>query len=211
MSGWVPEDQRDTSWYLFNVRFRCNVSQAAMRTIDDIKQFGVPSTYDRNLDREMEQLPTTRMLNIAQMEDIFNRGYAVGVASHNDTKRIYEIVQDHLTAFQHFFITQSNNRVDEKTMDELDRLNVFASNVYAHAKKVIRGQYTESLFGQLRRKHNLVNILSRRDIDDLAERATVKGTSQEKPQEDESQKYPERHDFGSLLERQRRMGERTWK
>jgi hypothetical protein len=105
MNAVLAKEDRPTVWYLFNRRFMCKAPVMATMSVDDIKQFGMPTTGDPMIDKEMSREWPLRMLNIAEMEDIFNRGYSLRLTKYSDSKTVYELIRDHLLEWRSFFVT----------------------------------------------------------------------------------------------------------
>ena len=142
--GWVPESQRTTIWYLFNKLFYVRVNPTKIRTIEEIKAFGTPTTGNEAYDREMIKAEEVVMLNIAQMEDLFNNGYPVNIVRYDDTKEIYKLVTDHLFQMRDTLAFSENATNDPKTLDELVRLDKFAAGMFDHARHTLKQDVAHS-------------------------------------------------------------------
>lgn len=157
----VPESERTTAWYLFNRRFLCRIPAMANRTLEDVKEFGVFSTGDAVIDREMSKEPVHRYLTIAEMENIYHQGHRINVVNYAETKTIYELISNHLLAWRTFFETMENNRVPQETIDELIRLDGLAGAVYVSAKHLFNEQIAQSVFARFRQQRTLGAALTR--------------------------------------------------
>jgi len=142
--GWVPEDQRTTVWYLFNKLFYVRVNPTKVRTVEEIKAYGTPTTGNEAYDREMLKAEEVVMLNIAQMEDMFNNGYPVNVVRYEDTQQIYKLVTDHLLNMRDTLTYSENTTNDPKTLDELVRLDKFAAGMFDHARHTLKQDVSHS-------------------------------------------------------------------
>jgi hypothetical protein len=215
--GYVKECDRTTAWYLFNKLFLCRIPQLATRTVDDLKEFGVFSTGDAIVDREMAKDWVSRWLSIAQMEHIFTKGFPIKVVNYGDTKKIYELISAHLLTWREFFETAENNRVPAETVDELVNLDKLASEVYKPAKHLFTEEIAQSLFSQALRRTRTRSLLSRTSFNRQQEVAparpdpTVQVSLEElaKPVEKVSN-HPERFSLSKIFERQR-SGDQAWK
>ena len=152
MSKWVPENQRDTSYYIFNEKYRCTVPYIDMRSSDHIKMFGMPSTGIKEIDREAASERIDTYLSINQMIEYFKRGALVGVRKVSDTKAIYERITDHLNAWKLQLKNGLNN--GDAPIDDLILMDKFANSVYAHAKYQFTSEIIESLL--LRQMNNIM-------------------------------------------------------
>jgi hypothetical protein len=213
--GWIPENQRTTAWYLFEEKFLCKVPQLATRTIEDIKQFGVFTTGDKVIDRELAKEWTLKYLSIAKMEEIFNNGHNIKVVNFADTKKIYELISAHLITWRDFFGRMENSGVDAQTLDELVRLDKFAAAVYEPAKHLFTEEIAMSLFGQYQSKQRLGKLLARgmfkdAEINKPQPTPTDPNNPNQSSVEVESKKFPERRSMIPLFEHHRKFGVRQW-
>lgn len=143
MAGWVPEKDRDSSWYIFNQKFRCSVPHIDMRSSEHIKMFGMPSCGIKEIDRETASERIDTYLSINQMVEYFKRGALVGVRKVADTKIIYERITDHLNAWKLQLQNGLNN--GDAPIDDLMLLDQFANAVYAHAKYQFTAEIIDSI------------------------------------------------------------------
>lgn len=229
---YVPEDKRTTVWYLLEPKFMVRVPPMALRTVDDIKLFGTATSGDEYVDKEMAKNLTVCMLSVAAMEEIHHRGYDVGVVNYDDTKKIYEYITNHLVAFKNLFQSSENVAPEADLLDELIRLDKFATAVYGPAKHLMNGDLVHSLLAR-RLKSGGVSSLTRSALSSkqrvLASvvqpvAAPTSGGGRDygtnvpvsvmapvtAPMDDESG-LPERISLTSMFERQKRLGDTRWK
>lgn len=225
---WVPEDQRTTVWYLLEPKFLVRVPQMALRTVDDIKLFGTPTSGDNYMDRELAKNDATVMLSIAAMEEIFHRGFNIKVVQYDDTKKIYEHISNHLIAFKNLLLSSENVNPEPSFLDELIRLDKFAQATYDKAKYVLGGDIVHSLlsrrfkatgFTKLSRSSVLASTPKRDESTPAATGSRDYGTSiphqqpevpvGEVPEADDP--YPKRISLENMFERQKRLGATRWK
>lgn len=216
--SYVPEDQRTTAWYLFNKRFQVRIPDQATRSLEEIKQFGVPTTGDPVIDREMSKDWGMRYLCIAEMEDIFNRGYDVKVLRYSETKVIYELISNHLLEFRRFFETVMNNRVPDETIEELIRLDKFAAAVYEPAKHLFTREIAQSILGRHLQERRQSTFLSKSMFNKHVTPAGTETTNENKtmaPGDVEGKPTsdaPERVSMVSMFQRQRTtIGGNSWR
>jgi len=131
MAQWIPEDQRDTAWYLWHKLFMCRVSNIQSMSIEYIQSFGMPSSGIPELDNETANELVIRMLSVNQMIEFFKNGITVHVVNYKDTKEIYERISDHLNAWKQNLSTSFNIR--NAPLEDLVLLDRFANVVYKHA------------------------------------------------------------------------------
>lgn len=226
VTGWIPEEERTSIWYLFNILFHVRVNPHQIRTVEEIQDYGTPTTGNEDYDRELQKAETVVMLNIAQMEDIYHRGYPVKIIKEADTKIIYEHISNHLVKMKELLGFSENVTGDPQTMDELIRLDKFAGDMFEHARYGMRADYPQSSFAKRFSNDRFKSLgkLSRgtkaaepadtgpvRDYstgDDVSARAP---TLIEEPQEREKvddPSLPKRVSLANLFEDRKRLGTR---
>jgi len=130
--AWIPEDQRDTRWYLWEKKFLCTVRYGDTFSVDRLKSQGIYTSGDAATDRAMMNTPTRFWLSINQMVEYFEQGITVGVVERADTAKIYEYISNHIDAFRREIACSFN--LQDIPLDDLVTLDEFASTVYEHAK-----------------------------------------------------------------------------
>lgn len=188
---WVPESERDTRWPIFNSLFYCRIPYLASRTVEDIKQFGMPISGDAAYDRQTANELVHRMITIAQMIDYYKRGVRVEIVDPAETKKIYEHISAHLTAWANV-LEGSVNR-GNAPIDDLLLMDNFANAIYAHAKYHFPKEQVDSVFA---RSLGGVLGMSRRNI--LGSKPVVKEEGREEPPA-----YPERRSFSEIFSQRR--------
>lgn len=184
---WLPESERDTSWYIFNQKFRCSVPHIAMRSSEHIKHFGMPSCGIKEIDTETARERIDTYLSINQMVEYFKKGTIVGVKKISDTKLIYERIVDHLNAWKKQLREGLNN--GEAPIDDLMELDQFANAVYAHAQFQFTNEIVESL---LMRRMDEIMPFNRDTL--------VAGMAQAKKQKDDRNKPKQENNSNSVEE-----------
>lgn len=134
MTGYVKPADRTTAWHLFNRLFKVRINPNHLRTAEDIKLYGTPTTGNELKDADLALREEVVMLNIAQMEDLFHQNYPVKVVNFDDTKEIYRYISDHLIAMKELFDKSENVTTDPTLMDDLIRLDQFAQAVFQFAR-----------------------------------------------------------------------------
>jgi hypothetical protein len=142
-SDWVAPANRDTAWWIFKELFHCRVQRIQTVSIEEMKEYGTPTSGDPTFDAQMRHERVDRMLTIAQMVEYWEAGVTVGVVEEKNTKKIYELIANHLTAWRHKLDNELNNR--GAPLDELMKLDKFANVVYSHARFHFTQEYVDSL------------------------------------------------------------------
>lgn len=132
---WVPEDQRNSAWYLFNVKFLCRVPYLESRSLEDIRMFGTPHVGIPEFDEQTSKELVDRLLTISEIADYFEKGVSVYVKRMEDTKTIYDHIRKHLMTWEAHL--QRSFDTKGAPIDDLVRLDKLAQSVYAHAKPFI--------------------------------------------------------------------------
>lgn len=143
---YVPEDQRDSRWYVWYSMYLVRVPMMSNMSMDYIRTHGVPTSGDPLIDAGITRAKVTRMMYISEMIEFFERGVTVGVVNHEDTKKIYDHVSNHLKAWQ----TLLNRAwsVRDAPLDDLALMDKFAHAIYEHAQWHFETPEMVSLLGQ---------------------------------------------------------------
>lgn len=150
---YIPENQRDTSWWIWNKKFMCRVPYLQTMSSDYIRHFGIMVSGDPVRDRAITSEMITTMLSINQMVEYFQKGITVGVVNYADTKKIYEYISDHLTAWRQRL--EHGLNVRDAPLDDLVVMDRFAAAVYQHARHLfdeafVEGILARSMMGSMR-------------------------------------------------------------
>lgn len=124
-------EERSTAWHLFEPRYLCMTVQDAMVSDEEITLFGTRTALDKRIDAELRGKMQRYFLTIAQMADIMEKGYPISVVRTGDTVKIYNAVQNHLSAW----LIACENHINLRTVprDDLLKLERLADRVYAPA------------------------------------------------------------------------------
>lgn len=99
---------------------------------------GIKSIDDANVNNWM-----TTYINIAQMVDFYKEGVTVAVVNKDDTKAIYEAIEQHLVAWKSKL--QYGINIGNAPVDDLMAMDQFANAVYDHAKHLLPREVIDSL------------------------------------------------------------------
>jgi hypothetical protein len=142
-STWLPPEQRDTAWWIFHKLFLCRLQRIQTLTIEEMREFGTPTSGDSEYDKQMQNERVDRMLSIAQMMQYWSEGITIGVSDEKDTKLIYELITNHLSAWRNKLEFELNVR--NAPIEDLVNLDKFANAVYRHAKYQFSEEYVDSI------------------------------------------------------------------
>jgi hypothetical protein len=201
---WIPEDQRDTRYYLWEKKFLCNLRYGDTFTIDRLKSQGIYTSGDQATDRAMMNTQTRFWLSINQMVDYFQQGIIVGVVERADTAKIYEYISNHIDAFRREIAMAFD--LNDIPLDDLVILDEFATTVYEHAKHQFTKEVAHDLIA--RRMDALVgftpdNILGEERKEPVAT-PTVPGAEEE--EDDGYEKRNSLRDYFVRLSRNQHRG-----
>lgn len=129
--------QHGTDHYIFVPIFQVTVPQEALRTEEEVRTYGTPTTMNKRIDATLSRQRTTTYMNIAKMATLHSKGYQVGIVTHSDCKTIYDYVQNHLDAWANLLGNTINR--PKAPYEDLYMLDQFAQAVFQHA----RWQYTD--------------------------------------------------------------------
>jgi hypothetical protein len=190
--GWIPEDQRDTRYYLWETKFECRMKYIDTFSIEDLQIFGTPTSGDRVRDRDVMEERVIRYLSINDMVEYFRQGIEIGVVKYADTARIYEYITNHLNAMRSE-ITHSFTAV-HIPFDDLILLDQFANVVYDKAKYTFTRGDANSLIAR-----KMGEVLPFNPDNILGSEKKVATVINAEGHEEEVDPYPKRDDFGSYF------------
>lgn len=122
----------DTSKSLWEFKFLCRIPDLQSRSIEHIKFFGVPSTGDPNIDKDLSQQWITTYITIDDMVEYYKKGVPVKVVNQPDVKKIYDYISAHLNAWKNQISFGLN--IGDAPIEDLVDMDRFANIVYEHAK-----------------------------------------------------------------------------
>lgn len=128
----IFDPSKTSDWYIFEPIFHVKVPAEALRTENEVRLLGTPSTGNKRTDAALSSRMTSSYMNIARMASLAFDGHPVAVVNHADCKTIFEYTQNHLDAWAKR-LQFSINRPDAP-FDDLQKLDRFASSVYVHAR-----------------------------------------------------------------------------
>ncbi len=141
----MTEPIHGTDHYIFVPIFKVTVPQEALRSEEEIRVLGTPTTMNRRIDSALSRQRTTTYMNIAKMATLHAQGHAVGVVNHADCKTIYGYVQDHLDAWVKR-LSHTVNR-PKAPYEDLFKLDQFAQAVFQHARwQYVNNENMENAF-----------------------------------------------------------------
>ncbi len=207
MASWVPIEQQTVQWKIWNLLFKCRISNIQSMSTQYIKHHGMPSIGDPQYDKAMANELVFRMITIADMVKFYNDGVQIYISNPADTKIIYELISDHLIAWKTQLETSLNT--GDAPVEDLLLMDKFANTVYAHAKYHFTTDFIDSILARRMagaQRANRQTILTKQN----APAVVVNPETGE--QEENKDKYPERHSFSDVFASRKKVaGGRKWK
>lgn len=131
MTRYIPKDQRDPRYYIFNVMFDVRIQNLHLRTEEEVRLFGTPTVGNKAYDRQAAMEFTHVRRSIAQMAELFKENVPIKVIDPAQTKTIYEHISTYLNAWKvEMEVGMNFNKVPRDDLLLLDR---FAQEIYPHA------------------------------------------------------------------------------
>jgi hypothetical protein len=124
--------QKDTAAPLWDRVFRCSVSRNLTTSDYYIETFGFVGTGDKERDKELKDEIIDTYVNINKLVDYYQRDIPFRLYRYEDTKIIYELIQEHLEAWSDRLHRAVN--IADAPIEDLIALDQLANAVYDKAK-----------------------------------------------------------------------------
>lgn len=141
------QEAHSPAFKLFNYYYECTIPQNHLYDQDYVSQFGIPTSGDADIDREMARSRVTVRLTIAQMATHLENGAPICLIDQKKSVEIYETIIAHLNNWKRK-VTQSPGAIEVPTKD-LEELDALAGEVYKIAKGYMEMEITDNPFAQL--------------------------------------------------------------
>ena len=118
-----------------------------IKTIDqassvEIKQFGLRSSGNRRTDGVIREMTMDRYCGIFGMLDFFVKGIPFSLCNPADSKEIFELIVDYLSAWKNYLSTSFNPL--KSPVEGLIQLDLMAGRLYGHATQFMSHEPNES-------------------------------------------------------------------
>ncbi len=144
----------DTVKKIFKELYLCRIPNYKTMSVDYLKMFGTPTTFNDDIDRELSKELIKVMIPISQMIEYFKEGIVVRVVNEKDTLAIYEAISLHLYYWKEHLTKGLNT--GNAPMEDLILMDQFANAVYPYASSNYVGSQVESIFKR-KTKNSLMN------------------------------------------------------
>ena len=173
-----------TDHYIFVPLFQVTVPQEALRTEEEVRILGTPTTLNKRYDAQLSRQRTTTFMNIAKMATLSHKGWGVAIVKHSDCKTIYEYIQNHLDAWANL-LGHTIHR-PKAPYEDLFILDQFAQQVFQHA----RWQYSnpENMQNAFMRQIDSLGLLGEFSVFQPSIISRTRQETVEKPEEAEGMK-----------------------
>ena len=201
----VIDPKISTETYIFHHVFLCRIPYIASMSIEYMKQFGIPSSGDKEVDERMSKQDITTMLPISEMAKYYSQGVNVSIVQRADVKDIYILITNHLAAWKRH-IEKSIN-LGNAPMEDLIMLDEFANAVYSEAKFEFSTEVAQSTFMQ----HMSSSIRSNKNnfFKKAGTTPSLDRDGNVRIHSPEDQVYPERESMSDIF-RNRRIGNKNF-
>ena len=154
------DDQKDSTFYIFDVMFLISVNQLDITTADYIEQLGFVDSGDSGINREVANERIQTHASIATMVDYIKKGISFHIVNSEDTVVIHEYIQHHLERFARKM--SGNQRLNRNAypIDDLLSLEQLADKVYGHAKFLETGVDERGFFEKMLESAGLIGFFS---------------------------------------------------
>jgi hypothetical protein len=201
MPIWVPPEDRDTQYYIFNEQFYCQMKFIETLSVEQIREYGMPYSGDAYYDRQTPNEVRSYVKTINEMVEFFKKGATIIIPRQADTAKIYQRVQDHLLAWRNYLDRTVNPNV--APLQDLIDLDNFAQAIHPYAKKFFTKEEHASVF----KRH--LGGLSRVDF------ANILGPSPDQETQDTAgapvpEKSTDRESMADLFASHRQNGAYRW-
>lgn len=125
-------DEKSAAYKIFHQYFRCYIPQHHLYSKDFIETFGLPTSGDREIDRELANSDTLSQLTIADMAGHLANGANMTLEDPKKSVIIYRIIREHLLDWK--AVTDDPIDTTPPPVEDLRELDALAVEVYKVAK-----------------------------------------------------------------------------
>lgn len=129
----LPREQQPAWFKIFYYTFNVKIEQAHLYSEEEISTYGVPSSGDPSVDREMALERMWVPAVLAQVVEWHRQGLRLEFHSTQDMVEIYDIIQQHLADWREEL---SSDWPRQPNLEDLQALEALAHDVY----KRVRGE-----------------------------------------------------------------------
>lgn len=153
---WSTAPTKDTASPLFDRSFRCSVSRNLTTSDYYIETFGFVGTGVTHIDKTLKDEIIDTYINIDTMLDYHRQDIPFRLHNYDDTKVIYELIQEHLDAWK-LRLDRAVN-ISDAPIDDLIALDKLASSVYDKARYTYTKEEAGSGFTRFLSRHTSLSL-----------------------------------------------------
>lgn len=147
------QKEKTPAFKIFHFFYEVIIPQHHLYSNDYLKEFGIPTSGDSAVDKEMANSPTYARKTIAQLAELVSEGASITLSNPEDSVQIYETIQAHLKQWNDKI---SRSPVDIKPpLEDLRLLDELAGLVFQVARRYMKESVPEGYFEKLSRRNSL--------------------------------------------------------
>lgn len=146
----------DTTIALWDILYKVKVPMQYLISETYIREFGMPSSGNKEIDQAQNSQYTVTYLNIDRMVELYRDGAPVYVLEADAPKKIYEAISEHLKAWRD--TVENGINVNSAPYEDLILLDNFAHAIYENAKYTLTSAEPESPFTKMLMSYKLFSI-----------------------------------------------------
>lgn len=128
---------------LFEALYMVRMPEMYLRTEDDVRARGTPTTGDLEVDMALQNSMVRAYRTINQIFELWKLGVDIAVINYDDTRKIYEAIQKHLLTWREYI--HKEFQLHLCPLAELIELDKFANTVYDKARYVFSDETIKDL------------------------------------------------------------------
>ncbi len=185
----------DTAKYIFDDLYMIRVPVIATRTELDMELFGTVFTGNLNIDRGQMDEWITVMWSIERMVEASKKGVPIKIVNPNDSKKMYESITAHLTAWRDY--KEQGINVNTIPYDDLVALDNFAELIYGHVKYDYLAK--PPITSNLEKYFNERNFVNKLNLGGIIEPPKTKPGQKTWRDEKDEEQIPGREEFSKFF------------
>lgn len=146
----------DTTIALWDILYKVKVPMQYLISETYIREFGIPSSGNKEIDAAQNSQYTVTYLNIDRMVELYREGAPIYVLESEAPKKIYEAISEHLHAWKDTI--ENGINVNAAPYEDLILLDNFAHAIYENAKYTLTSSEPESPFTKMLMGYTLFSI-----------------------------------------------------
>lgn len=128
MTTTAEKEGHTPAYKIFHYYYQCQVAQHFLYSEEYVTTFGLPTTENASIDKEMSSAMVPAQLTISEMAEALDDGVNVVLVDPHDAVGIYHIINAHLEGWRKH-ITSGMGGL-EPPIDDLRKLDVLATEIY---------------------------------------------------------------------------------